>query len=54
MGKSSGAFYGLGMIGALIYNMQYAQGISQIMWGLFKTIVWPAFMVYDVMSLLGK
>jgi len=50
MCKSNGAVYGLGFIGALVYNIQYAHGFQQIMWGLFKSMVWPAFLIYDVLS----
>lgn len=52
MSKSSEALYGIGMFGALVYHMQYAQGFSQVMWGLLKSVLWPAFMVYDILSLL--
>lgn len=55
MSKSSdggNAVYGLGLIGALIYNMQYAEGISQILWGLVKSIFWPAFLIYRALGWL--
>lgn len=53
MSKSShGAVYGLGMIGALVYNIQYAHGFSQILWGIFKSLCWPAFLVYHALSKL--
>ena len=52
MCKSSNTFYGTGMIGALVYNIQYASGFSEILWGLFKSLFWPAFMVYEVLSRL--
>lgn len=37
------------MLGALIYNIQYANGFKEVMWGLFKTLFWPAFLVYEVL-----
>ena len=50
--SSSGGFYGLGLLGALVYNMQYANGFTEVLWGLFKTLLWPAFLVYEVLSRL--
>jgi hypothetical protein len=46
----SNAVYGLGLFGALIYNMQYAEGFSQVLWGLFKSFFWPAFLIYQVLT----
>ncbi|QQS44336.1 hypothetical protein IPM65_01920 [Candidatus Roizmanbacteria bacterium] len=50
--SSSGAVYGFGFIGSLIYNIQYADGFSQILWGIVKSIVWPAYLVYEAWSRL--
>lgn len=50
--SSSGAVYGMGLLGALFYNIQYADGFKQILWGIFKSLVWPAFLVYEVLSRL--
>jgi len=50
--SSEGAVYGLGFIGSLIYNIQYAHGFSQILWGILKSIVWPAYLVYEAWSRL--
>lgn len=44
--------YGIGMIGALVYNMQYATSFSEVLYGLFKTLAWPAFLVYQLLTLL--
>ena len=52
MSKSSNTFYGMGMIGALVYNIQYAQGVQEMLWGIVKSIFWPAFFVYDILSWL--
>ena len=49
-----GAVYGLGLIGALIYNLQQAVGLGSILLGMGKAIVWPVFMVYDLLNFLGK
>lgn len=47
-----GAVYGLGLIGALIYCLQHAANFSQILIGIFKALVWPAFLVYKLFELL--
>lgn len=44
--------YGLALIGALVYNLQYAQGWEQILWGIAKSILWPAFLMYEGLRLL--
>lgn len=43
-GVGGGAVYGLGLIGALIYFIQQANGFSEIVIGILKAIVWPAFL----------
>lgn len=50
--SSSGAIYGMGLLGALVYNMQYADSFKEVIWGLVKTLFWPAFLVYEVISRL--
>lgn len=52
MSKSSCTFYGMGLLGALVYNIQYADSFKEVIWGLFKTMIWPAFMVYEILSRL--
>jgi hypothetical protein len=41
-----GAVYGLGLIGALIWFWQQANGGRERVIGVLKAIVWPAFLVY--------
>lgn len=48
--QSNNAIYGLGMIGTLIYNMQYAESFSQVLYGLLKSILWPAYLMYEIFS----
>ncbi|MFA5931585.1 MAG: hypothetical protein WC821_04730 [archaeon] len=48
-----GALYGLGFIGALVYNVQTAVGIVGIFIGILKSIVWPVFVVYGLLKFLG-
>jgi len=49
----SGAIYGLGFIGAAVYFISHATGFWIGVLGFFKAIVWPAFLVYEVMKHLG-
>jgi hypothetical protein len=50
---SGGAIYGLGFIGAAIYNISVATGFWNGVWGFLKAIVWPATVVYELMKFLG-
>jgi len=50
---SGGAFYGLGFIGALVYYLSTATSLWDGFIGILKAIVWPAFLVYEVMKFLG-
>lgn len=49
----SGAIYGLGFIGALVYNIQYAHGFEQVLWGVVKSFLWPVYLVYEVLLRLA-
>lgn len=51
-GGGGGAFYGLGLIGALFYFLQNANGFNEIMIGIFKSLAWPAFLIFRVLELL--
>lgn len=51
-GGGGGAVYGLGLIGALIYFLQNAHGLSEILLGILKSIVWPAFFVFKIFEFL--
>jgi len=44
--NSSGAIYGLGFVGVLIYELEHAVGLSAILIGIFKAVVWPAFLTF--------
>ena len=52
-GACGGAFYGLGFIGALVYYIQTATGFWIGVLGVLKAIVWPAFLVYELLKYLG-
>jgi hypothetical protein len=52
MGKGgpSGAFYGLGFIGALFYFIQHATTFWGGVIGIFKAIFWPALVAYRLLE----
>jgi hypothetical protein len=47
------AVYGLGLIGALVYYIQAADSFGEGVLGVLKAIVWPAFVVYDLLTFLA-
>jgi len=49
---SSGAVYGLGLIGALVYFLQQADTFGAGVLGFLKALVWPAILIYKVFGLL--
>ncbi|MHB8831265.1 MAG: hypothetical protein ACYC44_04085 [Patescibacteria group bacterium] len=48
------AVYGLGFIGAAVYYIGHAASFWVGVLGFLKAIVWPAFLVYDVLKFLGQ
>jgi hypothetical protein len=48
-----GAFYGLGIIGALVYFWQQADSFWDHLGAIFQGLFWPAFMVYEIFEALG-
>jgi len=49
----SGAIYGLGFLGAAVYFISHATTFWIGVIGLLKSIVWPAFLVYEAFKALG-
>jgi amino acid permease len=49
----AGAVYGLGLIGAAIYFISAATGFWMGVIGILKAFVWPAFLVYEALKVLG-
>jgi hypothetical protein len=47
-----GAVYGLGVIGALVYYWGSASTFLLFLFGLFKAVFWPAFLVYEALKFL--
>ena len=48
--SSTGALYGMGFIGALVYYMQTADGFGGVLSGILKALTWPAFVVYELLK----
>jgi hypothetical protein len=48
-----GAVYGLGFLGAAIYYVSTAAGFWAGVLGILKAIVWPAFLVFELLKYLG-
>jgi len=49
----AGAVYGLGFIGAAVYYISQATSFWMGVLGFLKAIVWPAFLVYELLRFLG-
>jgi hypothetical protein len=52
-GGTGNAVYGLGLIGALVYYIQAADGFWEGVLGILKAVVWPAFAVYELLTFLS-
>ncbi|WP_169713475.1 hypothetical protein [Geofilum rhodophaeum] len=50
---TSGAIYGLGLIGAAIYFISGATSFWAGVLGFLKALVWPAFLVYELLKYIG-
>ncbi len=53
MGKGSaagGGFYFLGFLGSAVYYIQQSGSFWAGVGGFLKALVWPAFVVYDLLS----
>ena len=45
--------YCLGLVGAVIYYVSTANGFWMGALGILKAIVWPGFLVYELLHFLG-
>lgn len=52
-GSGGDVVYGLGLIGALVFYIQQADGFWQGVLGVLKAIVWPAFLVYELLKFVA-
>jgi len=50
---SGNAVYGLGFIGSAIYYISTATGFWMGVLGVLKAIVWPAFLVFELLKFLA-
>ncbi len=50
---SNDAIYGLGLIGAAIYFISQATTFWLGVLGFLKALVWPAFLVYELLKYIG-
>lgn len=48
-----GAIYSIGVIGAVIYFFQRADGFVEVVVGLIKGVFWPGVIVHKVLELLN-
>ncbi|MCC7574911.1 hypothetical protein KO361_04940 [Candidatus Woesearchaeota archaeon] len=48
-----GAFYFLGFLGAAIYYVSQATGFWAGVLGILKALVWPAFLVFELLTFIG-
>jgi hypothetical protein len=47
---SSGAVYGLGLIGAAIYYISMATSFTMGLIGFLKALIWPVILVYEALK----
>jgi len=52
-GGALSAIYGLGFIGAVVYYISTASGFLAGFLGVLKALVWPAFLVFEMLKFLG-
>lgn len=52
-GKTGDTVYALGIIGALFYYIQNAVSFGDGVIGVLKALIWPAFLVYNLLEFLG-
>ena len=53
VGKRGSAFYFLGAVGSAIYFISSADGFWDGVLGVLKSLVWPAFLVFEALTSLG-
>ena len=51
--RCTGAGYMLGAIGAAVYYISVAPSFWIGVWGVIKALLWPAFLVYEVLKFVG-
>lgn len=51
--SSGGGFYFLGFMGAAVYYISTSTGFWNGVLGVLKALVWPAFIVYELLKFIG-
>lgn len=51
--QAASPVYGVGMIGAALYYVSTATNFWMGALGLLKALVWPGFLVYELLQLVG-
>ena len=51
--SSGGAVYFLGFIGSAVYYISTATGFWMGVLGVLKSLVWPAFLIFELFKFLG-
>lgn len=49
----TGGFYFLGFLGAVIYYISTASGFWMGVLGILKAFVWPAFLIFELLKMVG-
>lgn len=52
-GEAGGCAYFIGFIGALVYYLSTATSFWMGVLGVLKALVWPGFLVYEVLKFVG-
>lgn len=52
-GSCGGCAYGLGVIGAAVYYIGIAGSFWVGVLGLLKALVWPAFLIFELLKFVG-
>lgn len=50
--SATGAVYGFGLLGVLVYYLQHAKTFTEVLLGILKSIVWPALLTYNLFGFL--
>jgi hypothetical protein len=51
--SGTGFAYVLAMIGAAVWWVQEASGFGEVVVALLKSVVWPSFLVYELLKYIG-
>lgn len=51
-GGPGGGLYLVTFVGAAVYFIQKADGFWEVIWAILQALVWPAFVVYNVLEAL--